>query len=371
MSDKQPPDASSSHGNIPPPKELPNFFAQQKSTIGFVPPVPPQLHPFPPQPTITVAPPTPSTRPTSQESAPTERHSEPAQIPVTSESVTTSMSGDVKVTESTPVVKSNESRPTPPPPPVAVGMSEAEAALDKLEEREEEGGSMFGWLQKTVTHSAFLSKVADKAKTGMDSVLTTLDPGMKDFLRSEGAVDIVIASDNGRIIAAIADGFRRVFSTVTYRGMGTPGASSLLPQIVGYTFALTYVKERITLLRGSGLAGNKSAIVALQPFLHEIQGSWYESAVIAIQKDDINVHVFTQPVDVDSRVIAILKEHTPSGYAANAFSTTVGIGYAEVFGIDPDDWQQNSLSYSSSELYRLASAALAAAYKRKFGGSDT
>lgn len=161
-------------GNIPPPKELPNFFAQQKSTIGFVPPVPPQLHPFPPQPTITVAPPTPSTRPTSQESAPTERHSEPAQIPVTSESVTTSMSGDVKVTESTPVVKSNESRPTPPPPPVAVGMSEAEAALDKLEEREEEGGSMFGWLQKTVTHSAFLSKVADKAKVTTEFVLFQL-----------------------------------------------------------------------------------------------------------------------------------------------------------------------------------------------------
>lgn len=48
-------------------------------------------------------------------------------------------------------------------------------------------------------------------------------------------------------------------------------------------FYFQYVKERITLLRGSGLAGNKSAIVALQPFLHEIQGSWYESAVIAIQ----------------------------------------------------------------------------------------
>ncbi|KHN85751.1 Protein PRRC1, partial [Toxocara canis] len=204
----------------------------------------------------------------------------------------------------------------------------------------------------------------------MDSVLTTLDPGMKDFLKSDGAVDIVIASDNGRIIGAIADGFRRVFSTVTYRGMGTPGASSLLPQIVGHTFALKYAKERISLLRGSGLAGNKSAVVALQPFLHEIQGNWYESSVIAMQKDDVFVHVFTQPVDVEPRVIAVLKEHTPSGYAANAFSTTVGVAYAEVFGIDPDDWQQRSLSYSSSELYRLSSAALAAAYKRKFMGDD-
>lgn len=31
------------------------------------------------------------------------------------------------------------------------------------------------------------------------------------------------------------------------------------------------------------------------------------SKISELQKDDINVHVFTQPVDVDSRVIAILK----------------------------------------------------------------
>lgn len=75
-------------------------------------------------------------------------------------------------------------------------------------------------------------------QTSMDSVLTTLDPGMKDFLKREGSIDIVIASDNMRVVTAIADGFRKVFTTVTHRGMGTPGATHLHSQIVGYSMAL-------------------------------------------------------------------------------------------------------------------------------------
>ncbi|KHN85739.1 hypothetical protein Tcan_01966 [Toxocara canis] len=161
-------------GNIPPPKELPSFFAEQKKASGIVPPVPPQIYPFPPQPTITVAPPTPCPPSVPEENSPATVESppsEPAQIPVTSESVTTGAT-DVKVTETTmgkssSATKSNEPRPVPPPVPIAVGMSEAEAALDKLEEEEQEGAGMFSWLQKTVTQSAFLSKMADKAKVGI------------------------------------------------------------------------------------------------------------------------------------------------------------------------------------------------------------
>ncbi|VDK54825.1 unnamed protein product [Anisakis simplex] len=396
---------------IPPPKELPSFITQQhhpkrppptsiSSSSGTVipPPVPPQLHPFPPpptgQPSITIAPPTPCpvTPPapvTAQSSVTsgqsTVSSSPPAEIPVTTtESVNTGQIPTKMMTQSGNDIgqsaakdQANKAQPTSKtqnqrPQPIAVAMSEAESDLTKLEGQGEqqptEGNSgMFGWIQKTVTQSAFLSKVADKAKTGMDSVLTTLDPGMKDFLKSDGSVDLVIASDNGRLITAVADGFRRVFTNVTFRGMGTPGSNALLPQIIGHTFALRYAKERIQLLQRSGLAGGTkaSAIVAMQPFLHDVDGTWYESVVFALQKGDVNVHVFTQPIEVDQRVIAALKEHTPIDYAANAFSTPVSIGYAEVYGMDPDDWQQTMLSFSSSELYRMACAALAAAFKRK------
>lgn len=360
MSDGQQPDVTLSNAGIQPPKELPNFFSRQRKIPPIVPPVPPQLHPLP-QPTITVAPPTPCTPSLGN----------PAETPVTSEledkghkpSESPALIEPEVVNSDNKVSSQNMDRP---PQAVAVGLSEAESELDKLEEEEDNGSGVLGWLQKTVTHSTFLSKVADKAKIGMDSVLTTLDPGMKDFLKSEGSVDIVIGSDNGRIINAIADGFRRVFSSVTYRGLGTPGASHLLPQIIGYPLALQYLDERANLLRASGLAGNKSAIVTVQPFLHSIEKIWYESVAIGIQKNEVKAHVFTQPVEVESDVIIALERHTPKGYAANAFATTVGSGYAEVFGVDPDDWQFRLLSYSSSELYQLASAALAAAFKRKF-----
>lgn len=359
MSDDQQPAVASLNAGIQPPKELPNFFTQQKKVPPIVPPVPPQLHP-PLQPAATVAAPTPgvsSLGDVTETSTTLELGNKGHE-----ESESSALTEPQSTNADDKVASRGTDRPSRA---IAVGLSEAESELDKLEQEDGNGSGVLGWLQKTVTHSSFLSKVADKAKTGMDSVLTTLDPGMKEFLKSEGSVDIVIGSDNGRIINAVADGFRHVFSSVSYRGMGTPGTTHLLPQIVGYPLALEYLNKRAQLLRASGLAGNKSAIVTVQPFLHNIEKIWYESVAIGIQKNDVEAHVFTQPVEVESDVIDALERHTPKGYAANAFAVTVGNGYAEVFGVDPDDWQFRLLSYSSSELYRLASTALASAFKRK------
>lgn len=52
-------------------------------------------------------------------------------------------------------------------------------------------GGLMSWLTKTVTESKILSDVAEKAKLGMESVLTTLDPGMKGFLSDGGVVRLV------------------------------------------------------------------------------------------------------------------------------------------------------------------------------------
>lgn len=71
----------------------------------------------------------------------------------------------------------------------------------------------------------------------MGSVLTTLDPGMKDFFKIENALEVVIFNDNHRIVSAVVDGFRRVFSGLNYQMIGTSDIDKFKPQVVGYELA--------------------------------------------------------------------------------------------------------------------------------------
>lgn len=43
-------------------------------------------------------------------------------------------------------------------------------------------GSLFTWVKDTVANSNVLSKVAEKAKNSVNSMITTLDPQMREFI---------------------------------------------------------------------------------------------------------------------------------------------------------------------------------------------
>ena len=51
-------------------------------------------------------------------------------------------------------------------------------------------GGLMSWITKTVAESKLLNDVAEKAKQGMEQVLTTLDPGMRGFLSDDGTVSL-------------------------------------------------------------------------------------------------------------------------------------------------------------------------------------
>ena len=51
----------------------------------------------------------------------------------------------------------------------------------------EHGDGWLGWLKDTVQKSEVLSKVAERARTSMDSMITTLDPQMRDIICEYGA----------------------------------------------------------------------------------------------------------------------------------------------------------------------------------------
>lgn len=44
------------------------------------------------------------------------------------------------------------------------------------------GGGLFGWVKGAVSSGGILSKVAERAKNSVDSMITTLDPQMREFI---------------------------------------------------------------------------------------------------------------------------------------------------------------------------------------------
>ena len=63
---------------------------------------------------------------------------------------------------------------------------------------------MFNWVKG----GNFLSRVVERTKTMSESVITTLDPQMKEFIKSGGDVEVVVASDKEGKVAPLREAFQ-------------------------------------------------------------------------------------------------------------------------------------------------------------------
>lgn len=68
-------------------------------------------------------------------------------------------------------------------------------------------GGMWGWI-KSASQNPFVQSMVEKTKTGMDRMITTLDPGMTPYLRIGGDIDIVVASEKEIKWGAVRDAFQ-------------------------------------------------------------------------------------------------------------------------------------------------------------------
>ena len=117
--------------------------------------------------------------------------------------------------------------------------SPAKSPTEKLD-----GDGLLGWI----ANNGFLNRVAEKAKNSMDTMITTLDPGMKEYLYSGGDVNILIASDKECKIAPVREAFIDVFGRATVKGIASQ-STSIANQPVGAESALRSASERISNIR--------------------------------------------------------------------------------------------------------------------------
>nr|CAD7571426.1 unnamed protein product [Timema californicum] len=230
------------------------------------------------------------------------------------------------------------------------------------------GGGLLGWMKGAVgTSGGLLSKVAERAKNSVDSMITTLDPQMREFLYSGGDVDIVVASDKEVKISPVREAFQAVFGKATVTGVAAQSIS-VATQPVGFDSGINAAKERISSTRASGKLHKMQPILAVENFIVEVvEDKWYDTGVLLLHDPvrELSLHVFTQLTPVPASVVSVAQADTPDDYPlrSSGLSVTVGSLMGNNLQVHHAEWHQALTGVSRRDMVLLAAKSLAGMYK--------
>jgi non-canonical (house-cleaning) NTP pyrophosphatase len=227
---------------------------------------------------------------------------------------------------------------------------------------------MLGWIAS----NSFLSKVAETAKNSVGTMITTLDPGMKEYLYSGGDVNVVVASDKDSKVVPIREAFIDVFGRATVKGVESQ-ATTVAAQPVGHEAGLRAAEERIANIRTNQHISipQNQVIVSLENFVTELASeSWFELGCLVLEDPLLGVKlvVYTQAIPIPNESVTELKFETASDYPlrASGFSKTIGQTMAQKLDVPRDQWHEAWSGVSRGETIHLAARALASLYKNKY-----
>jgi len=229
-----------------------------------------------------------------------------------------------------------------------------------------EDPGLFGWVKGG---SGILSKVAEKTKSSVESVIMVLDPQMKDYIHSSGSLRVIVASDNEDKVTAIKNAFHETFGLATVYGVNCQ-PKNVANQPVGFAAARQASNERINILRQDHPESKEtgSVLIAIDNFLLEVgDDEWVDQGCLILS--DINRQIqlcsYTQPTPVPFSVIQKLQDATDENYPLSwsGYSTTVGSVMAEVLNVRPSKWHEAQAGIPRGDLLKMAAQTLAHSYK--------
>uniref|UniRef100_A0A8C3L0V4 Proline rich coiled-coil 1 n=1 Tax=Chrysolophus pictus TaxID=9089 RepID=A0A8C3L0V4_CHRPC len=159
-------------------------------------------------------------------------------------------------------------------------------------------GGLWGFI-KGVAENPMVKSVLDKTKHSVESMITTLDPGMVPYIKTGGELDIVVTSNKEVKVAAIRDAFQEVFGMAVVTGEAAQ--SNIAPQPVGYAAGLKGAQERIDSLRRTGVIHEKQPAVSVESFIEELlPDKWFDIGCLIIEDPVHGIHLeaFTQATPV-------------------------------------------------------------------------
>lgn len=163
----------------------------------------------------------------------------------------------------TAVSSSSPQVPQSNPPP---GSSPQKSVVTKVKLSDEL--NVFDWLRTT----DIINQIAEKARSSVDSVITILDPGMKEYLYSGGNINIMVISHSGSLISPVRDAFQSVFGRATVIPTPTNSLTDYpIKLALGFEQAISVARERIKRLRtDTSNVPQNQVIAVVQPSLVSI-----------------------------------------------------------------------------------------------------
>lgn len=241
----------------------------------------------------------------------------------------------------------------------------AEMTPESPTDQNNQRGGLFSWIGG----SNLVNKVVEKTKSSMESMITTLDPGMKEVIRTGGDMYVVVASENENKVGAVREAFQTVFGKAIVRGMES--SSSTVPQPVGYTCGLKGAEERIKHLQEKGNLQEGQTIVSVEGFIVELfPDRWYEMSCLILQDpaNRVDLQTFSQPTPIPAEFILRAQDRTPSDYPLRWAGLAVSIGQIveeSLPHVGHSDWQVALTGVSRRESLTLAARTLAFMYKQR------
>ncbi|XP_065167297.1 protein PRRC1-like [Atheta coriaria] len=230
-----------------------------------------------------------------------------------------------------------------------------------------DNGGFMDWMRGAVSTGGILSKVAEKAKNSVDSMITTLDPQMREFIYSGGDCEILVASKQEAKISAIREAFQSVFGKATVQGIEAQ-SSNIAAQPVGFAAAVKAAEERIQTVLKNPKISAPLPVVAIENFILEVgEDKWYDLGVLILNDPikQINLQIFTQMTPVPAEIVALAQEDTPADYPLrwSGLSVTIGSLMGSNLHVPNSEWHQALTGTSRRDIILQAANVLATLYK--------
>ncbi|XP_055542127.1 protein PRRC1-like [Wyeomyia smithii] len=244
-----------------------------------------------------------------------------------------------------------------------------EPLADALSPITQSGSALFGWMKGAVSNNGILQKVAEKAKSSVDTIVTTLDPQMKEYINSGGDTEVIVASDKDDKVRPIREAFQTVFGKATVIGLPAQ-AVAIAAQPVGFAAGLEGAEHRINCIRAANpRVDDHLPIVAVENFLVELfPDQWFDAGVIVLfdYAKNILLKSVTQMTPVPLPVIASIQADTLEDYQLRdtGFAVTVGSVMAKNLNTSHTEWHKTYTSVGRSDMILNAAKTIATLYKQ-------